>query len=144
MRMASNHESLCLPSPTSEFDSIQLHDGRLERRSHRIVERLSVDPARSIPQVMVSVADTEATYRFLSNKRVAAKDIYAPHLHNTWRRASAAREVLSIEDTTEMRFGGLTKRDGLGKLMNDGQGFYLHGALLVALNGVPEIGRAHV
>ena len=41
--------------------------------------------------------------------------------------------MLSIEDTTEMRFGGNGERVGLGDLLNEGQGFYLHLSLVVAL-----------
>jgi len=45
--------------------------------------------------------------------------------------------VLALQDTTEMRFGGTMEREGLGELMNDGNGFYAHTGLLACL-GKPD------
>ena len=115
----------------------RLPDERLERRLRAMIGSLAADPARSFPRAFGDVAGAEAGYRFLRNPRVSPRTIMGPHVEHTWTRAKAAQTVLSIEDTTEVRFRGQATRHGLGPLINDGQGFFLHAALLVAMGAHP-------
>lgn len=116
-----------------EFDGAELGDRRLNHRLGHIVERLKDDPSKSFPEALVTVRELEAGYRFLGNDRVDAAAILAPHQEKTWGRAKHTRWILSLEDTTEMRFGGSVERDELGPLLNGGHGFYLHMSLLASL-----------
>ena len=108
--------------PVREFGG--LPDERLDRRLQAMARALAADPSRSFPRAFGTVAAAEAGYRFLRNPRVSPRAIMGPHVEHTWARAKAARIVLAIEDTSEIRFRGLATRDGLGPLMNDGQGFF--------------------
>ena len=108
-----------------------LPDERLDRRLRAMIRSLAADPTSSFPRAFGDVAGTEAGYRFLRNPRVSPRAIVGPHIEHTWARAKTARTVLAIEDTTEVRFRGHGTREGLGPLINDGQGFFLHAALLV-------------
>lgn len=121
-------------SAAVEFSGVRLGDARLDRRIARIVERLGAEPSLSLPKIAVNDAELEGMYRFLENDRVSPAAILAPHRARTWERASAFKMLLSVEDTTEMRFGGSAPREGLGLLAKDGQGFYLHASLLVGLD----------
>lgn len=121
-----------------EFTGVDLGDARRDQRLQRIVQQVAREPSRSFPQAWVTVADTEAGYRFVRNRRVSADAILEPHRRATLDRAAKSDWLLSLEDTTEMRFGGAKKRKGLGSLMNGGQGFYLHGALLASLGDSAE------
>ena len=119
---------------TAEFEGAELGDPRRTKRLVRLAGQLADVPGRSFPKSLVNTGDLEAGYRFFSNEHVSAEAISAPHRERAWARGSQSDWLLSLEDTTEMRFTGGTQRAGLGRLMNDGQGFYLHTSLLVALD----------
>lgn len=119
---------------TEEFAGVDLGDRRRDVRLGRLVERIAEDPSKSFPEGLVTVGELEAGYRFFGNEHVAPDAILAPHRERTWGRAKEARWVLSLEDTTEMRFGGVVEREDLGPLLNGGHGFYLHTSLLASLD----------
>lgn len=124
------------PVPLSvldEFAGADFGDARLTRRLAVVASRMAAAPAESLPKSSTSPSDLEATYRFFRNDRVSAAAILAPHLEATRARARQVTTLLSIEDTTEARFGGASRRKGLGDLPQDGQGFLLHASLLVGL-----------
>lgn len=125
-----------IPSVRGEFAE-SLADRRLNRRLGLLVDALRREPARSLPRALGTVAAAEAGYRFLRNRRVTPDALSAGHREQTWRRAADAELVLSVEDTTEVRFNGVATREGLGSLINDGQGFFLHAALLVGMGAHP-------
>jgi hypothetical protein len=121
-------------SVVDEFRGVELGDRRLDARLGHLVGRLMDDPSKSFPEALVTVKELEAGYRFFGNDDVDAAAILAPHRARTWGRAKHAKWVLSLEDTTEMRFGGSVEREELGPLLNGGHGFYLHTALLASLD----------
>ena len=110
-----------------EFGDVDLGDKRLEDRARLIFGAWSATPESSLPRAMKDSAGLEGAYRFFNNPRVDSDAVVAPHVRCTWQRAinasSAGFWVLAIQDTTEMRFGGTKEREGLGELMNDGNGF---------------------
>lgn len=124
-----------------EFGDVDLGDKRLEDRARLIFGAWSATPESSLPRAMKDSAGLEGAYRFFNNPRVDSDAVVAPHVRCTWQRAinasSAGFWVLAIQDTTEMRFGGTKEREGLGELMNDGNGFYAHTGLLACL-GKPD------
>jgi hypothetical protein len=127
-----------LPDLVEEF-AASLGDLRLNRRLKTMVAALAAEPAQSLPRALGDVAGVEGGYRFLRNPRVKPDALSAPHRDATWTRAAEADgTILAVEDTTEVRFNGTATRDGLGTLINDGQGFYLHGALLVEMQGTGQ------
>jgi hypothetical protein len=79
-----------------------------------------------------SDGELEGVYRFLGNSRVTPRSILAPHIAATRARAGNATIVVA-HDTTELGFGGLTHREGLGLIgtANTRQGFFAHFALAV-------------
>ena len=91
-------------------------------------------PGASLPQMMGDEAGLEGAYRFLSNKRVHAHAILAPHIAATAERVVAMGGAYCISDTTELRFGG-EGRQGLGSLQGGGRGFHAHLGLAVARDG---------
>lgn len=129
-------KALGFPAGTAaeEFEGVDLGDRRREARLERMVGRMADDPSKSFPEALVTVKELEAGYRFLGNEDIDAAAILGPHRERSWERAKCGQWVLSIEDTTEMRFGGAVKREDLGPLLNGGHGFYLHTALLASLD----------
>lgn len=121
-------------SVAEEYRGVHLGDQRLDARLGRLVGRLGEDPSKSFPEALVTVKELEAGYRFFGNEDVEAEAILAPHRARTWERARQGKWVLSLEDTTEMRFGGSVEREELGSLLNGGHGFYLHTSLIACLD----------
>jgi hypothetical protein len=99
-------------------------------------------PDESFPALTSNDSELEALYRFLSNERIEAELVLAPHYRETVRRAALEESVVVIHDTTAFSFGGETKRKGLGRLKtgskNAVQGFYAHVALVSSIEtGAP-------
>jgi hypothetical protein len=112
-----------------------LRDARLVARFGRVSKTLAARPERSFPKAFSTQGELEAAYRFLNNPRVSAEQLLEPHFAATAARAVAAREVVLVHDTTELRFGGSSRREGLGRLSDSGghaQGFYAHATLAVS------------
>ena len=59
----------------------------------------------------------------------------APHFRQTARRAAKHGRVLVIHDTTQFEFPGNSKREGLGRLIHPGQGFFGHFSLVATADG---------
>jgi transposase-like protein/DDE family transposase len=120
---------------SSEFEGAQLGDERLTRRLMRIADAVSAAPTRSFPAVTGSDSELEGVYRFMSNSRVSSRKILAPHFAASAERAGKG-DVLVVHDTTNFVFGGLVKRQGLGRFkQGQGQGFFGHFALAVTADG---------
>jgi hypothetical protein len=81
-------------------------------------------------------AGLEATYRFLRNEGVTAAGILAPHIAATVKRAVIAKTIIVAHDTTEIRYS--TDREGLGRLNDQGHGFFAHYALAISADGKKE------
>jgi hypothetical protein len=66
---------------------------------------------------------------------VTPEAILAPHLRQSAKRAHEHERVLVVHDTTQFEFGGQKRREGLGRLIRPGQGFFGHFSLAVAADG---------
>ena len=88
-------------------------DARLTKRLRSVVEGVARDPEASLPTVL-SPAELEGAYRFLSNPRVTPDAILGPHLAATRARAASESLVRIVHDPTEFSYRRQGKRDGLG------------------------------
>lgn len=123
---------------SSEFIDVELHDKRLKRRLMSIVDAAEKSPGASLPQQAGSSAALEGTYRFVENSRVSSESIMDAHVQCTVERAAQHPFVYVIHDTTEFKFGGQKRREGLGRLKTGtGQGFFGHFTTCVAPSGEP-------
>lgn len=125
-----------VPAASAEFASADFGDERLTRRLMRVSDCFAAAPSSGLPKVTGSDGELEGVYRFLRNERVTPHKILAPHFASTLARA-ASRKVLVVHDTTEFGFGGVSLREGLGRINKTGekQGFFGHFALAVAGDG---------
>ena len=125
--------ALSRPAPLgSEMAGADLGDTRLSDRLSRIADCAMAAPDFGFPQMVESDAELEGIYRFLSNERVTAEAILAPHIEASLGRAASRGAVLVVHDTTSFEFGGTSRREGLGLMIGNGQGFFAHVALAVA------------
>jgi hypothetical protein len=125
-----------LPKLSSEVADVQLGDERLNRRLGGLIDRVAARPGDSFPK-MLDGAELEAAYRFFGNERVTPDAILEPHFRATARRAQGLDHVLLLEDTTEFDFPGESQRQGLGRLLRPGQGFFGHFALAATVDRRP-------
>jgi hypothetical protein len=122
---------MSLASIGQEFTGADLGDLRLSKRLLGIAERMAEQPDRSFPKAVRGEAELEAVYRFFQNEKVTWAGVLAPHIARTVERVEAAAEpVVVAHDTTEFAFGGEARVD-LGRLLQQGRGFYGHFALAV-------------
>jgi hypothetical protein len=121
--------------PTArEFEEAELGDRRRTARLVRMVDALARQPDASFPKVAGSDVELESYYRFLSNRNVGASAILAPHQRETKKRASKAREVVVIHDTTEFQLGHADPAE-VGYLATNKPGFLGHVSLVVSADG---------
>ena len=116
----------------SEFANARLGDTRLSERLPRLAEKLSAKPDVGFPRAL-DAAELEAFYRFIGNDAVSPSAILAPHLEATVRRCVDAKLALVAHDTSE--FGYSTSREGMGRVTDEGVGFFAHFSLAIAANG---------
>lgn len=120
----------------AEFTGESLGDARLDERLQRIVALAAPEPSDSFPEQMVSVADREALYRFLTNPKVTMAGVLSGHLRQTHERVRAHPVVRIVHDTTTFRFDGA--RTGLGVLRGGATGFLGHVALAITSDDMRE------
>lgn len=128
--------------PKTEFSKVRFGDRRLNARLALLVSALEDAPDRSFPSATRSDAELEGAYRFFQNGRVTLDRMIEPHIDATIARACLATDVLVLHDTTEFRFEGMKRREGLGKIAGNGQGFFGHFALAVAERDRVPLGLA--
>lgn len=120
-----------------ELTGINLGDGRLNKRSVKLLESFAAKPSASIPGACGGWSETLAAYRFLSQEGIAWSDILQPHIDCTLIRSQAHAVVLCLQDTTELDFNGQSI-DGLGPLSYEAQrGMYVHPTLAVTPERLP-------
>ena len=126
--------SVQVPDLQSELSDVDLGDARLDRRLGALAKSLADRAADGFPKALDD-AELEAAYRFFGNDRVTPDSILAPHFRQTARRAAEHRDVLVVHDTSQFEFSGASPREGLGRLVNPGQGFFGHFTLAVSADG---------
>src|SRR3569832_1904324 len=89
-----------------EYEGASLGDARLGRRLVRIALQAVAGPQESFPTTAGSDSELEGTYRFLSNPKVTADEILAPHVRQTEQQTTKKKsDVVVAHDTTEFNFG---------------------------------------
>jgi hypothetical protein len=126
-----------LPALSAEILEADLGDVRLTQRLVLLMDSLADRAGESFPKALDD-AELEGAYRFFGNPKVTPDAILSPHFRQTARRAAIHRDVVVIHDTTQFEFGGDSKREGLGRLIRPGQGFFGHFALATSADGDRE------
>jgi hypothetical protein len=109
------------------FDKIKA-SARMRARLNATIARLGHNPQRSLPQALGG-AGYKGLMRALSNKRVSQAALLDAVYGATVERIEPGQDVLSIEDTTDLIFGGARGRKGLPRLESTSTGFRAHVAL---------------
>jgi hypothetical protein len=116
----------------NEFSTVDLGDGRLNRRLTQVAAAFGSCPQRSIPAACGRWSSIKGAYQLFSNRRVTPTAILSAHRDQVEERCRSSSVVLCINDTTEVNLTRPSATDGAGPLSGlDASGFYLHGLLAV-------------
>jgi hypothetical protein len=125
------------------FSSVRLGDPRRDRRAVAIAHAMASETGASLPKQLHDEAALEATYRFLQSGHVSYEELIRPHVEATRQDCREQREVLLIQDTTEIDYQPHPKTSGLGPIGNGShQGFLLQTVLAVVPNSRQVLGIA--
>lgn len=120
----------------AELAGIDLGDKRLNKRSHRIIEALSVNPEASCNAACGSWGDTLAAYRLFDNQSIEPEDILQPHVEATKRRMQQQPVVVIAQDTTELDYSNHPPADARCLNTEHRLGLYDHTHLAVTPEGL--------
>jgi hypothetical protein len=132
-----------------ELNGINLGDKRLNIRCHDLMDSLAAEPDKSIPASLGGWSETKAAYRFFDNDKISGDKILTPHINATVSRIQTQREVLMIQDSTELDFTSHKDIEGLGVLGSSipgyksvRRGFMMHPTIAVTAKGL-NLGVVH-
>src|SRR6266581_6829835 len=126
------------------FGSVQLGDPRRNRRAVAIAHAMATETGASLPKQLHDGAALEATYRFLHSGQVSYEDLIRPHVEATRQDSREQKDVLLIQDTTEVDYQQHPKTCGLGPIGNGAHhGFLLQTVLSVLPQSRQVLGIAH-
>jgi hypothetical protein len=120
----------------SELEGIDLGDKRLNKRSERIIEALSINPEASCNSACDGWSDTLGAYRFFDNKSIQPEAILQPHLEATKRRMQEHSVVVIAQDTTELDYTDHPPTDARCLNKENRLGLYDHTHLAVTPDGL--------
>ena len=128
----------------STFGSVHLGDQRRTKRAVALAQAIAHDPAGSLPAQMQDEAATQAAYRFLQTPDVTYEKLIRPHVEQTRAQAREPKQVLLIQDTTEVDYQHHPTTTGLGPIGNGTHhGFLLQTVLAVEPASGQVLGIAH-
>src|SRR5712692_11565720 len=128
----------------STFGSVHLGDQRRTKRAVALAQAIAHDPAGSLPAQMQDEAATQAAYRFLQTPDVTYEQLIRPHVEQTRAQAREPKQVLLIQDTTEVDYQHHPTTIGLGPIDNGSHhGYLLQSVLAVLPDSRQVLGLMH-
>ena len=119
-----------------EMAGVDLGDRRRDERAAEIADRLAAAPEASLPAAMRDEAMREALYRHLASDGVNFEAILKGHVTRTASRVVTSKSfVYAVHDTTACTFSGESRREGVGVVNGEKQGFFAHTTLAVSPDG---------
>jgi len=138
---------VCAPELWAEaqWGSVDLGDARLNRRAVQVGAALTAHASESLPRQMGGAAALQGAYDLLNHPRLTLAKVATPHWENTRRVAGQQKQVLFVQDTTELNYTHHPSKKGLGPVGDGkGRGVLLHTTLAMTPGEVPEVlGVAH-
>jgi hypothetical protein len=126
------------------FGGAELGDKRRSRRLRQLADVIVQHPGGTWPDRFKRPADLKAFYRLMNEEEVTHAKVLTPHRQRTLQRmAEQSGVVLTIHDTTELDFSGLTI-EGLGQIgEGHGRGYKSHNSLAVVAESGEVLGLAN-
>lgn len=129
--------SFVQPWVTTETQSADFGDERLNRRYSLLLHRFSARPCASIPAACVGRTETEGAYRFFDHPNATPDNVLEPHRDAAISRIQKEKVVLLPQDTTEIDLTRAHER--VGGPLNEGRrwGLYAHPVVAFTPQRVP-------
>lgn len=125
-------------SNMSQDIAFNLGDKRVNRRGNTMINQMSKNNQKSLPQIFSNEKDLKGAYRFLDNNLVTPDKILEPHKIATIARCKHQKTVLAIQDSSDLDFDYLESLDGFEPLhVNIDKGFRIHPVLATTEQGTP-------
>ena len=131
------------------FGALNFGAARLGHRARtarlvRAADQILQHPGGTLPQKFRDPADLDGFYRMANRKEVTHSAVLEPHRRRTLDLMRQAQEpVLTIHDTTELDYTGLTSVTGLGPIGNGSRrGYLCHNTLAVRAETGAVLGLA--
>ena len=121
------------------FGPVRLGDQRRTERAVEMACAIAHDPAASLPAQMQDEAATEAASRFVQTPDVTYEKLIRPHVEQTREEARQPKQVLLIQDTTEVDYQQHPTTTGLGPIGNGTHHGYLLQSVLAVLPGSRQV-----
>lgn len=121
------------------FGTVHLGDQRRTERAVAMGSAIAHDPAASLPAQMQGQAALQGAYRFLQTPDITYEQLIQPHLEQTQAQAGQYRQVLLIQDTTEVDYQQHPTTSGLGPIGNGSHHGFLLQSVLAVLPGSREV-----
>src|SRR5713226_7800576 len=126
------------------FGSVRLGYQSRTERAVEMAQAIAHDPPASLPAQMQGEAALEGAYRFLQTPDVTYEKLMRPHLEQTRAAARQPKQVLLIQDTTEVDYQQHPTTTGLGPIGNGTHhGFLLQSVLAVVPESREVLGLMH-
>ena len=136
---------LCAPEWAEQtFGQVRLGHRRRTERAVKMATAIAADPAASLPKQMGSEAALHGAYRFLQTPQVSYEQLMGPHVEQTRQAMGQHKQVLLIQDTTEVDYEQHPTTKGLGPIGNGTHhGFLLQTVLAVEPSSGQVLGIAY-
>lgn len=119
------------------FPWLEFGDVRRNERFVAIINSVSQQPGKSIPQLCQDWYNTKATYSFYRNKDVTISSLQKAIAAFASRELADLKRVLIAHDISNVSYNDL-KASGLGYLDNkEGQGIMCYSSVAISEDGIP-------
>lgn len=120
-----------------DFPELDFGDIRRNDRFVSIINNISQQPAKSIPQQSGGWYDTKATYSFFRNEDVTLSSLQKAITGFGSKQVKPFNKILIAHDMSNISYNDL-KADGLGYLDNkDGRGIICYSGIAISEDGIP-------
>ncbi len=127
------------------FGAVELADPRRRDRVVQVAAAMAENPAASLPTQMGDPSALQAAYRLFNNEAIHFEQVQEPHWQQTREQARQRKQVLLVQDTTDLNYSQHPKTKGLGPIGrgNKSQGFFLQSVLAVDAHTGEILGLAY-
>jgi len=127
------------------FGEVELGDPRRRDRVVQVAAAMAEDPAATLPTQMGDPSALHAAYRMLNHEAIRFEQLQEPYWQRIREEARQRKQVLLVQDTTDLNSSQHPKTKGLGPIgrSKKAQGFFLQSVLAVDAETAEMLGLAY-
>ncbi len=127
------------------FGEVELGDPRRRDRLVQIAAAMAEKPVASLPEQMGDPSALQGAHRFFMNEAISFEQLQDPHWQATREEARRRKQVLLVQDTTDLNYSKHPKTKGLGPIgrSKKAQGFFVQSVLAVDAQTTEMLGLAY-